>query len=169
MLAFFILLICYFPKLKNFEDYFVYSATALFSLHFWYGATFFIKTVEPTKNIFELLLDFLILGLKIGSIYTIIYMPLWFLVNALFMGLGVVKYNIALKRERSKEKQKFIYRKISIEISAVLAFFILAILTWMVDIVLLRKILSVVVLGVQMPFLYLLFFKKAIYKAARSK
>ena len=53
MMVFFFLLIAYFPALKNFEDYFIYFATALFSLHFWYGAVFLIKTLGPTKNIFE--------------------------------------------------------------------------------------------------------------------
>ena len=167
MMVFFFLLIAYFPALKNFEDYFIYFATALFSLHFWYGAVFLIKTLGPTKNIFEFPIDFSILALKVWSIYTITIMPLWFLVNGVLMGFGVLKYHLASKRGYAKKKEGYILKKIAIELFSVSAFFIAAVLAWRLDIVLFKRILSVTALGIQFPFLFWMFFKKKVYKIAK--
>jgi hypothetical protein len=163
MAVFFFLLLIYFPNLKNLEDYFIYFATAIFSLHFWYGAVFLIRILGPTKEIIEFPIDLSILSLKIASIYTIVIMPLWFLVNGTLMSLGVLRYHIALGRKHTKRKKEYILKKRSIEFLAVLAFFILAVLTWKLDFALFKQTVSIIVLVIQFPFLYWIFSKEKIY------
>jgi len=169
MIAFFILLLVYFPNLKKFEDYFIFSATILFSLHFWYGAYFLIKTLGPTRHISEGIIDICILTLKITSIYTILFMPLWFFINGVLMGLGVLKYHLASKRKYTKKTKGYIHKKIFIELMSISSFFILALLTLKIQIVEFHRILSVVVFGIQLPFLYWMFFKEKVYNLKENK
>lgn len=168
MIALFVLLIIYFPRLKNFEDYFIYAATILVSLHFWYGALVFIKTLGPATKIYEFLMDISILALKIVSIYTIIFMHLWLLVNGILMSLVVLKYNLASRREHPEKNKKYISKKISIERLAILSLFILAFLTWKIDLALFKRAVSVAILGVQILTICWIVLKEKVYDIIRK-
>lgn len=164
MAVFFLLLIFYFPELRKLEDFFIYFATVLLSLHFWYGAVFFIKTLGPTRHLREFSLDLSIFALKLVSIYFILVMPIWFLLNAILMCFGVLKYYLALRKKCDEKTRKFIMGKVPTELFAVLSFFMLGLLTWKIDLDLFRKIISILVFGIQLPFLHWTFFKKKLYK-----
>jgi len=149
LMVFFILMATYFPRLERFEDYALYVATALFSLHLWYGGIFFLEKLGPSTGVQGLALDVSILALKVASIYVIPRMAAWFLVNGVLMGLCAVKYRVALGREQAEGKKTYASRKVAIETISVFAFLLLAILVWIVDTALLRRALGVVVVGVQ--------------------
>jgi len=164
MIVFFILMIFYFPKLNNLEDYFIYFATVLFSLHFWYGAIFFINTLGVSDNILKYIIDFVIIVVKLYSVYTIVNMPLWFIVNGVIMGLGIIKYHLASKNKHSKKKHSYISKKIFVELISVSGFFILAFFTWFIKLDVFLITISAIVFGIQLPFLYWMFFKEKVYK-----
>ncbi len=163
MMVFFALLALYFRRLENLEDYFIYGATAIMSIHFWRGAVFFIRTIGPSKDLPGSFTDLAIMGLKIGSIYAIRNMPLWFLVNSAIMVLGVSKYYVALRSDKAPGEEDFVRSKISIETAAVIFLLVLAGITWSVDSGIFRKILSGAVLGVQPLFLFWALCRKKIY------
>jgi heme/copper-type cytochrome/quinol oxidase subunit 2 len=147
--VFFVLMAIYYPRLERFEDYALYIATALFSLHLWYGGIFFLENLGPAASVLELAVDVSILALKVASIYVIPRMVAWFLVNGVLMGLCVVKYRRASGREQAAGKEAYVSRKTAIETMSVFTFLLLAILVWIVDTDLLRKALAVIVVGVQ--------------------
>ena len=91
-------------------------------------------------------------------------MPIWFLLNAILMCFGVIKYHLALRKKHDEKTQKFILTKVLTELFAVLSFFMLGFLTWKIDLDLFRKIVSILVFGIQLPFLHWIFFRKKLYK-----
>ena len=166
MVVFFTLMVFYFPRLEAFEDYALYVATVLFTAHMWYGAVFFFETLGPSMRFPELAVDLSILALKVASVFAIFSVPVWFFANGVLMGLCVVKYRLASARKRAEGKEQYIFRKTAIETLSVFAFFLLAILTWVVDTAPFRIALGVAVVGIQIPALCWMLLGGKIYRVS---
>jgi len=164
MISLFLALFFYFPNLETLENYLLYAATFLLSAHMWYGALFLLKKLGPTEKFSEYLIDIVILVFRFLTIYAILIMPIWLVVNGVAMLFGGIKYKIATKRNYKEGIKKYARNKSSFEIVVTLSSVLLAIFVWVFDKDVIRQSIAILLVIGQLLGMYWIIFIKKIYR-----
>lgn len=102
-----------------------WAATLTFFIHWYWGLHYFIKHLGATGNLFEIGLDFAIVGVVVSTLFWISVPLIWFSLNAAAFFLAAVKYVLALAtRKLSAAKKKYAVAKLRIEVMAIILFLI---------------------------------------------
>jgi len=146
------------------EHYFIAAATLIMIVHIWWGARLYIKNVEYTRNLLDLLIDVLLVGLLAIAMFSLNTVVRWFIVFGTFFAIVIIKYTMGLFRTEESKVEMYIKTKIKIESLVVLLFYFSAIMGSVFDYWWVPVFLSMAVFLAQIPFIYWLVFRKGVYK-----
>lgn len=146
------------------EHYFLTAATFIMLIHVWWGAVFYIRNVGHTKHMIELPVDISLTGLLVMAVFSLDNIVKWFIIFGTFFTIAIIKYIIGLPKSKNSAVRRYISTKIKVESPAILLFYLGAVVGTVFDYAWISQFLSISAFLAQIPFIYLLVFKKKVYR-----